>query len=224
VHQSLTDVTSGEVVAVVAKYLAHQDGVDVRVRETPSLDDPIWERIQAGPDGALYDLKLIERVIAKRLEKALRQGPRAAADLKHLDTDKALARLRLFCRIRGISLPYAPLMERGARAAGFAAAIEHISTSARADLAVVISDLGFVEDDAATALRAMARAKQGGRSLVIVAPFAPAFADEAQAPAAQRVASIVTADERARFEKNRRLLQSRGVPVFEVGPQDSLPR
>ena len=42
VDADLTDVTAGELVALVARYLAHQEAIDVRVKIAPPLDDPRW--------------------------------------------------------------------------------------------------------------------------------------------------------------------------------------
>jgi uncharacterized protein (DUF58 family) len=68
VDEDLTDVTAGELVALVARYLAHQEAVDVRVRVAPLLEDPRWNHIQAGPDGQLYDVAGTARLVAKLIE------------------------------------------------------------------------------------------------------------------------------------------------------------
>ena len=70
VDADLTDVTAGELVALVARYLAHQEAIDVRIKVAPPLDDQRWMQIQAGPDGQLYDVaaagKLCRRMIETR--------------------------------------------------------------------------------------------------------------------------------------------------------------
>lgn len=68
VDEDLTDVTAGELVALVARYLAHQEAVDVRIRVAPVLEDPRWNHIQAGPDGQLYDVAGTARLVAKLIE------------------------------------------------------------------------------------------------------------------------------------------------------------
>lgn len=68
VDEDLTDVTAGELVALVARYLAHQEAVDVRIRVAPPLEDPRWNHIQAGPDGQLYDVAGTARLVAKLIE------------------------------------------------------------------------------------------------------------------------------------------------------------
>lgn len=68
VDEDLTDVTAGELVALVARYLAHQEAVDVRIRVAPPLEDPRWNHIQAGPDGQLYDVSGTARLVGKLID------------------------------------------------------------------------------------------------------------------------------------------------------------
>lgn len=68
VDEDLTDVTAGELVALVARYLAHQEAVDVRIRVAPLLEDPRWNHIQAGPDGQLYDVAGTARLVGKLID------------------------------------------------------------------------------------------------------------------------------------------------------------
>src|SRR5580704_1390049 len=160
VDADLTDVTAGELVALVARYLAHQEAIDVRIKVAPPLDDARWMQIQAGPDGQLYDVAATAR-LCKRLVDAMFSGkdrgglavdgkdarpgldPRAKLPTI-VDDDVQLRPLRLFCRMRGIELPYRTTWEHGRRAAGFAATVERALSSGRPDVVVVISDLaGF---------------------------------------------------------------------------------
>src|SRR5262249_54976257 len=68
VDEDLTDVTAGELVALVARYLAHQEAIDVRIKQAPPLDDPRWSSIQAGPDGQLYDVAATGRLCRRLIE------------------------------------------------------------------------------------------------------------------------------------------------------------
>src|SRR3954470_16129568 len=70
VDEDLTDVTGGELVALVARYLAHQEAIDVRIKTAPPLDDARWMQIQAGPDGQLYDVAATAR-LCRRLMDAM---------------------------------------------------------------------------------------------------------------------------------------------------------
>src|SRR4029079_9659407 len=85
VAEHITDVTAAELVALVARYLAHQEAIDVRVKLAPPLDDPRWSSIQAGPDGQLYDVAASGGV-SKRLvdlslgKEAKKQRPPAVVE------------------------------------------------------------------------------------------------------------------------------------------------
>src|SRR5262249_46994687 len=149
VDEDLTDVTPSELVATVARYLSHQEAYDVRVRVPPALDDPRWNHIQAGPDGQLYDLAAMNQMIAKLLETM--GGARGAGSGRSLapawwwhrvhlsaEGDPQLAPLRLFCRLRGIELPYRRDAEHGLRAHGFAQAIERAVDEGRPDAVVIV--------------------------------------------------------------------------------------
>ncbi|MBT8493580.1 MAG: DUF58 domain-containing protein, partial [Deltaproteobacteria bacterium] len=147
VDEDLTDVTSGELVAAVAHYLGKQEAVDVRVKRAPPLDDRVWERIQAGPHGELYDLGVIDTVI-KTMLKSIGSSRKQLAPAwwwKRIyevgDPDPRLARMRLFCRLRGIELPYQLSPEVGRRGRGLARALEHATSSGRSDVVVLVSDL-----------------------------------------------------------------------------------
>src|SRR6185369_10132393 len=94
VDEDLTDVTAGELVALVARYLAHQEAIDVRVKVAPPLDDPRWSSIQAGPDGQLYDVAATGRLCRRLIEAmAGREGKssQAARQAAIVESDGQLA-------------------------------------------------------------------------------------------------------------------------------------
>jgi len=169
VDADLTDVTAGELVALVARYLAHQEAIDVRIKVAPPLDDARWMQIQAGPDGQLYDVAATGRLCKRLVDVML--GKDEKRTLKPpivVDDDLQLRPLRVFCRLRGIELPYRATWEHGRRAAGFAAAVERAVANGKPDVAVIISDLaGFAEDDVRTK-RALARLRRSAGSVIAI--------------------------------------------------------
>ncbi|HEY1813269.1 MAG TPA: DUF58 domain-containing protein [Kofleriaceae bacterium] len=223
VDADLTDVTAGELVALVARYLAHQEAIDVRVKVAPPLDDARWMQIQAGPDGQLYDVAATAR-LCKRLVDTMVPGkdsravdPRAKLP-PVVDDDAQLRPLRLFCRMRGIELPYRTSWEHGRRAAGFAATAERAVTSTRPDVVVLISDLqGFAEDEARTR-RALARLRRSSAGVIAVVPSAAAFLPPATTLHARRVRELLARDHHMAIEPGRRLLAKYGVQVVEAAP------
>jgi uncharacterized protein (DUF58 family) len=229
VDEDLTDVTAGELVALVARYLAHQEAIDVRIKLAPPLDDPRWTSIQAGPDGQLYDVaatgRLCRRLIDMMTGAAERGGKadkRKQANI--VEADSQLAPLRQFCRMRGIELPYRTSWEHGRRAAGLALAVERAVANGRPDVVVLISDLsGFAEDDA-RATRAIARLRRAAGSVVVLVPSPAAFLPIATTPHGQRVRELMVRDQRAMIEPGRKLLVRHGIMVVEGSPNDSLDR
>ncbi len=229
VDEDLTDLTNGELVAAVAKYLAHQEAVDVRLRHAPALDDPKWERIQAGPAGELYDMGALNRIVGALL-KSMGQARSNRAGVPawwwsrvHIsaDSDPHMARIRLFCRLRGIELPYRMFVEEGSRAAGLSQAVQKITSQGRADVILLISDLHGLLDHPEKTLRSLARARHRGQRVLAIAPFGPAFAPQAATRLGKSVADVLSRDERETFERSRRLLVRNGIPVIETTPQDT---
>jgi uncharacterized protein (DUF58 family) len=227
VDEDLTDVTSGELVAAVAHYLGKQEAVDVRVKRAPPLDDRVWERIQAGPHGELYDLGVIDTVI-KTMLKSIGSSRKQLAPAwwwKRIyevgDPDPRLARMRLFCRLRGIELPYQLNPELGRRGRGLAQALEHATSTGKSDVIVLLSDLMGAADDEANVKRALLRARQRRRRVVAIAPYEPSFAQPAETADGQAVARVLADDYRSRFDECKKLVRSCGVQVIEAGPRDN---
>ncbi len=227
VDEDLTDVTAGELVALVARYLAHQEAIDVRVKVAPPLDDGRWASIQAGPDGQLYDVAATGRLCRRLIDLMLGQDKKDKQRGKLapiVEPDAQLAPLRQFCRLRGIELPYRSAWEHGKRASGLVRAVERAVASGRPDVVVLISDLsGFAEDEA-RAVRAIARLRKAAGSVIVLVPSANAFLPAATTPHGMRVRELMTRDQRSQVEPGRRLLVRHGIPVTEGSPADSLDR
>lgn len=227
VDEDLTAVTNGELVATVARYLAHQEGVDVRLRYAPALDDPAWERIHAGPNGELYDMRALGTILESLLKVAgqSKRTPHGAPDswwrqIKlSTDSDPQLAQLRLFCRLRGIELPYRSSMEVGRRSQGLSEALDAASR-VRADILWLISDLRGLTDRPGTALRSLDRICRRGTRVVVVAPFGPRFLPTSETKMGDLVTSLLHRDERTSLDAALVHLRRRGVTVVEVGPSD----
>ena len=227
VDEDLTDVTAGELVALVARYLAHQEAIDVRIKLAPPLDDARWSSIQAGPDGQLYDVaatgRLCRRLIDMMLGHEKAKDKRARAQ-PVVEPDSQLAPLRQLCRLRGIELPYRTTWEHGKRAAGLAAAVERAVAGGRPDIVIVISDLaGFAEDEA-RAIRAIARLRKAAGTVVVLAPSPSTFLPPATSAHGRRARELMVRDARAALDPGRKLLIRHGVTVVEGSPTDSLDR
>ena len=223
VDADLTDVTSGELVALVARYLAHQEAIDVRIKVAPPLDDARWMQIQAGPDGQLYDVAATGRLCKRLVDVMLgKDDKRTLKPPIVVDDDLQLRPLRVFCRLRGIELPYRATWEHGRRAAGFAAAVERTVANGKPDVAVIISDLaGFAEDDTRTK-RALARLRRSAGSIIAIVPSPQGFLPVATSAHGRRVRELMVRDQQSTMEPGRRLLLRHGVRVIEGAPGSSL--
>lgn len=234
VDEDLTDVTAGELVALVARYLAHQEAIDVRIKVAPPLDDARWTAIQAGPDGQLYDVSATGRICRRLIDLMIgregRDGRGAAAVSAAaryaavVEADGQLAPLRQFCRLRGVELPYRATWEHGRRADGFARAVERAVAGGRPDGVILLSDLAGLAEDEARAKKAIARLRKAAGSVVALVPSAPAFLPGAGSAHGRRVRELMVRDQRAMMDPGRRLLIGHGVNVLEGSPLHSLDR
>ena len=227
VDEDLTDVTAGELVALVARYLAHQEAIDVRIKLAPPLDDPRWSAIQAGPDGQLYDVAATGRLCRRLIEMML--GHEKAKDKRArvqpvIESDGQLAPLRQLCRLRGIELPYRTTWEHGKRTAGFAAAVERAVVGGRPDVVILISDLTGLAEDDTRAVRAIARLRKAAGSVIALAPSPAAFLPAVASAHGRRARELMVRDARAALEPGKKLLLRHGVAVIEGSPADSLDR
>jgi hypothetical protein len=224
VDEDLTELTDSELVAQVARYLLHQEGIDTRQRRAPPIDDPSWAHLAASPAGELHDL----RVLGQAVQAAL--GPISAARLKTVRAaTPEMQRLRLLCRQRGIELPYRRVAEEGRRSAGLGAALEQAARGRGRQRIVVLSDLEGLERGLDEVARAVRLARRRGHHLVCAAPSAKRFAPGRHAEAPKgivaadqaRLAEIVSWDAERRERAAQRRIAALGVRVLAVGPGDS---
>ena len=219
VDADLTDVTAGELVALVARYLAHQEAIDVRIKIAPPLDDPRWTQIQAGPDGQLYDVAAMARLCKRLIDTMInREGQKKVRPPVVVEDDAQLLPLRVFARLRGIELPYRTTWEHGRRSLGFAAAVERAVANGRPDVVVLLSDLGGLAEDEARTRRSLARLRKSAGTVIAIAPSANAFLPVATTPHGRRVRELMVRDQRAAMEPGRRLLVRHGITVVEGSP------
>jgi uncharacterized protein (DUF58 family) len=224
VDEDLTELTDSELVAQVARYLLHQEGVDTRQRRAPPIDDPSWAHLAASATGELYDLRVLEQAVQSAL------GPTSTARLSTVRAQTPeMQRLRLFCRLRGIELPYRRVAEEGRRSSGLGAALERAARGRGSQRIVVLSDLEGLERGLDEVARAVRLARRRGHRLVCAAPSAKRFAPGH--PAARpkgllaadqaRLAEIALWDAERRERAAQHRIAALGVRVLSVGPGDS---
>lgn len=211
VDADLTELTDSELIAVVARYLLFQEGIDARLRRAPPIDDPAWNELAASPSGELYDLGVVQQAVGAALERA-RLTPSAAVG--------ELGRLRLYCRLRGIELPYRRTPEAGRRARGLGAALERAAAGRGGQRIVVLSDLQGLEGDLGPVARAIRLVRRRGHPLTFAVPEARLVADGDSIDAA-RAAEIFGWHERRRALGAERRLAALGVRVVPIAPDSA---
>lgn len=230
-------MTDGELCAAVARYLRQQEGVDVRVRRAPPMEDVrAWSQIAVAPTGELYHLPQLLSAAQRSLQQGARQNlgapgasgatdkpsqpPPAAGELAVPPTD--LGPLRRLCQQRGIELPYGQRSASG-RAAGLSAALE-LAAGAGGARVVLLSDLLGIEADAPRIGRAAALCRRRGLRLTCIRPEARRYLPKEilQRPEAARAAEIFSWDQSRQEAHMHRALAQLGFHVIGVGPSDGL--
>jgi uncharacterized protein (DUF58 family) len=225
VDEDLTELTDSELVSVVARYLLLQEGIDARLRKAPPIDDPSWNTLAASPSGELYDLRVVQEAVAAAVAAHRRRSgseePREPGRTPRANRSEPET-LRLFCKLRGIELPYRRSPEAGRRARGLAAALERAAAGRGTQRIVVISDLLELEGDLAPVTRALRLARRRGHHLVCAQPLArlsaePAIGERSSdgdaAPAMLTAMEIFGWNERRRERVAERRLAGLGVRV-----------
>jgi len=224
VDTDLTELTDGELVASAARYLMHQEGVDLRLGRPPPANDPAWAKIAAGPTGELYDLAALADLTGALLRGRAVRGradPPAASVPAAFAGRPELERLRAFCRARGIELPYRQTLEPGARAAGLAQAFERVARGERSQLVMLISDLEGVLDDPKVVRRALLLLRRRRHHVFVIAPAATDLTASRRTDAGSRVARVLRDEEQRRLDHARRELSRLGVPLVVATPDEN---
>ncbi len=226
VDEDLTELTDSELVTVVARYLLLQEGIDARMRRAPAIDDPVWNELAASPSGELYDLRVLHQAVAAALDRH-RKEVTVAAPTEQL-------RLRQYCRLRGIELPYRRTLQAGdagQRARGLGAALEHAGRARGSQRIVVLSDLQGLAGDLQPVGRAVRLVRRRGHHLTFAVPeariasFEEATSEDAPAGHAseRRIAGEIAGwQERRRELAGATVIRARlGVRVVAVSAENA---
>ncbi len=217
VDDDLTDVTAGELVGQVARYLAHQEAIDVRVPAGPAIDDPRWNSIVAGADGQLYDIAVTGKITNRLVDAVLTRDKQGS--LRRMlgnchDADKQLVALRKFCRLRGIELPYRAHWEHGRRSIGLADTVGRIE--GRVDIVYLLTDLAGFDEDTDALRRAIGKLRKRGTSVVALVPALTQRLPSGESEHGRRIRALLVADWQQQRAAAKRVLQGLGVRITEV--------
>ena len=222
VDEDLTDLTDEELYGAVAQYMAYQEGVDVSLQgKAPSPDIAQQAGLVLGPRGEVYDRGVMIKHLDRVLEQRRHSGSRRWWS-RIVSSDPQTARLRLFCRLSGLEIPYRRQSPLVSKDAGMAEAVHRAGLSRQSQFILLISDLEEI-GDLNTVLDSLRLARKRGHSIVAAAPLAPAFYAPTDEAHSERVQSILALRaERQRREVARRIERA-GISVLSTTPKDVLP-
>jgi uncharacterized protein (DUF58 family) len=217
VDEDLTDLTEAELFASVAEYLTYQEGINLaRPGRPPSPRDPAWARLVRGPQGQLYDADLADLTVTRLLQKrSQRPDPLAAG------SDRTV-RLRQFCRLSGLEIPYRQHSFLRGKEHGMAEAIHQAGTSRHSQFILLVTDLEEISE-AKRIIDALRLARKRHHSLTVVTPLALAKDPSEIDSHEQRVQHIFDLRAERQRRSVRRHIEKLGIPVLTATAQDALP-
>lgn len=192
VDRDLTEPDDDEVIALAARYVRHQDGVDYRTKTGVDLD-ALARHAAAALSGDREHRSLNADVVA---------------------SDRVTKLLRRFCRARGIALRYRQEGRSFAKGTGLSKALKAAAGNSRVPRSVlVITDFdGIFQPDLLVSTLRMLRAQQHVISFVF--PDARAIAAAAESEIVEQLQWVYGLAEERRLREAHALLGKLGIPLF----------
>ena len=211
VEPAFVAMTESELYAAVARYLRQQEAIETRLSSLPPADDAAaWAQVVVAPTGE----RISRTQVLHSVHRLLKQD---AQNQKPLADDRVL---RLFCKERGIELPYA---QRSAteRAKGLANALELAASMPGAQV-VLISDLLGLSLDLPLLRQSIALCRRRGLGLLCVRPESRAYLPKSLVddPDGRRASTIFSWEQDRIEAKAHRDLSRLGFVVVPTGPED----
>jgi uncharacterized protein (DUF58 family) len=207
VDEDVTEFGTAEVVAAVAEYVRHQEGIDFRIRSSR-------------PGEHVYDFG----GLVAHCERALSREPYSGGEVRA--SDASMTSLRRYCRARGLVIPYREDPVAGAKARGLLEALRAVGgrgpAGGPASTVLIVSDLESIDDEAdwSAILGAIRTMKARRHRFLVVVPFAPLFTEAAPGELGRQVHALFARDEARRLDAIEARLRRIAVPVFRVSPRD----
>ncbi len=173
VDEDLTEIDDAELLARVGAFLEAQSGAAVR-RTGPDPWQPRIARTLVDPLGELYDVGALFAAVTAYLAAERDRGHRALFAKNRPAKETLSARLRLFCALRGLPIPYRLSGPLDAFETGLVDALAPTLRPGGADRILLFSDLRGLEPGgpAARALR-LTRARKKELLVVALGPEPP---------------------------------------------------
>lgn len=222
VDEDLTDLTDAELYSAVADYLAYQEGVNVRVRGTPPPGSPLWDDIVQGVGNKLIDLDAMVRAVRTSLKHGRNTGAPSWWSRVVASSPEA-AQLRLYCRLRGLEIPYRRPSPLAGKHQGMADAIARAATSRASRMLLIISDLEEIAQEQSV-ITSLGLARRRNHSIAVVAPYAPAFFETRGGSHEARVRNAMTLRHQRERARIKMSIERLGVPILSASPDEPVDR
>ena len=192
VDQDLTEPDDDEVIALAARYVRHQDGVDHRTKTGVDVDALARHAANA--------------LTAERENRSL--------NIDVVASDRVSKLLRRFCRARGIALRYRPEGRSFAKGAGLSKALKAAAGNSRVPRSLlVITDFdGIFQPELLVNTLRMLRAQQ--HAITFVFPDARALGEPPDSPVVDHLQWVYGLAEERRLREAHALLGKLGIPLF----------
>ncbi|MCC6746579.1 MAG: DUF58 domain-containing protein [Deltaproteobacteria bacterium] len=222
VDEDLTDLTDQELYGAVADFLRLQDGLDTRLVRPPPRGSPVWADLVEGPHGEWIDRDATHRAVRESLARR-RDGGTPSWWTRIVAASPETAELRLFCRLRGIEVPYRRPSPLARKHQGLAAALGEAAFSRASQMLLVLTDLEDVGEPREV-LDVLALAQRRRHHVVVLAPYGPAFAQRSAGVHEARMAVVLGLRHRRQREEIRGSIERLGIPVLSLSPEDTAER
>ncbi len=166
VDEDLTEISEAELRSRVGAFLEAQEGLNLRrIGEDPWR--PAVARTLVDPIGELYNSGALYEAVTRYLAEERDRGHAALFAKSRPAKDTMSARLRLFCALRGLPVPYRLTGATDATERGLVEAINHNLLPGGPQRLILFSDLRSVRSDG-PAFRALRLASARKRRVVLV--------------------------------------------------------
>lgn len=235
VDEELTEFTELEVAELLARYLLVHERLDFRRRSLERRDveraadehaDQQFNRELLALDRNAYDFELLQDWVKAALSDEKRRFGDPSLDAG-VPQYKRTSALRRFCHLRGVEIPYRVETRLGQKERGLVQAFEEILAHTReSQLILVVSDLcGIMNTE--LIVRGLRLAQSRRHRVAFIAPFTPSYVAEPPVKANMRqrvVHELFTLAEREERQATIQAIEKLGIPVVQIGPEDSLHR
>ncbi|MFN3198655.1 MAG: DUF58 domain-containing protein [Bradymonadia bacterium] len=172
IDEDLTEITDAELLARVGAFIERQQGAFLR-QHAEEANRPQIARSMADPLREIYDEAAVFAEVTRYLAEDRDRGHATLFAKARPAMDLLSARLRLFCALRGIPLPYRITGGASDRGVGLKAAISQNLKPGAAETLIIFTDLrGFDPDNGV--FKALRLARSHRKHVIVIHPGGPA--------------------------------------------------